>query len=186
MKSKFLFSFVTCFMVMGMTTFAAEPTTETEDQTSQIVETVAPSSEDVIVIDITDEGLSVANEQAASNAGVVVANADNEVGIMPLSETRGYTCIHSANNTVGTFKISTNGGSSNSGYLQVAARSFSKNPLINIVLYRPNGTYAGEVYLYPSDQTKSIRFTNATSGTYTGSYSVEGNSGGEIDLWISW
>lgn len=141
-------------------------------------------SDDVIVIDVTDDGMRLADGQDIDDGEVVIVNAEDDAGIMPLSEVRGYAAKYT-NPLKGTFSINVSGGSSNSAYLQVAAREFANSPTINVTLYRPDGSYAGQVYL-SGNGTKSIRFSNAASGTYTGAYGVAGSYGGWLDFWISW
>ena len=158
-------------LASNMSVLAAEPA-------------IQPSSDDVIVIDITDEGIQLAEGQDVDDNEVVIVNADDEAGIMPLSEVRGYAAKYT-NPTKGTFTINVSGGSSNTAYMQVAAREFTNSPVINVVLYRPDGSYAGQIYL-TGNGTKSIRFSSANSGTYTAAYLVEGDYSGWVDLWISW
>lgn len=148
-------------------------------------EPAIPPSDDVIVIDVTDDGIQLAEGQDVDDSEVIIVNADDEAGIMPLSSTRGYTCIH-ANASAGTKIINTTGGSSSYGYMQVAVRNSTNNPLVNVVLYRPDGTYAGQVYLYASDGTKSIQFKTANSGPFEVAWAVEGSYSCDIDVWLSW
>lgn len=186
MKKKFVLAFVTCFMAMGMTAFAAEPAAESENASKdQAVEAVVDSSDDVIVIDITDDGIQLADEQDVDDNEVVIVNADDETGIMPLSAVRGYECIH-ASGSSGTKYITASGGSSSSGYMQVAVREYTGNPEVNVVLYRPDGSYAGQLYLHASDGTKSIRFNTANSGTYKVVWGLGSGYTCDIDVWISW
>ena len=175
MKKRNFVALLMAFLMMSsnMSVLAAEAT-----------EPAMQPSDDVIVIDVTDDGMQLADGQDIDDGEIVIVNADDTEGVMPLSAVRGYAAKYT-NPTKGTFSINVSGGSSSSAYLQVAAREFANSPVINVVLYRPDGSYAGQVYL-SGNGTKSIRFSNATSGTYTGAYGVEGTYGGWLDFWISW
>lgn len=170
-------SFVALLMAIlmlasNMSVLAAEPA-------------IQPSSDDVIVIDITDEGIQLAEGQDVDDNEVVIVNADDEAGIMPLSSTRGYTCIH-ASGSAGTKYIDTSGGSSSYGYMQVAVREYTGNPRVDVVLYRPDGSYAGQLYLYAQDGTKSIQFRTANPGRYEVAWGLASGYTCDIDVWLSW
>ncbi len=173
MKKRSFVALLMAFLMMSssMSVLAAEPAIQPSD--------------DVIVIDITDEGIQLAEGQDVDDSEVAIVNADNEAGIMPLSEVRGYTCIH-ANASAGRKTITTTGGSSSYGYMQVAVREYTGNPEVNVVLYRPDGTYAGQIYLFASDGTKSIRFSSASAGPFTVAWGVEGSYSCDIDVWLTW
>lgn len=158
-------------MSSSMSVLAAEPAIQPSD--------------DVIVIDITDEGIQLAEGQDVDDSEVAIVNADNEAGIMPLSSTRGYTCIH-ASGSAGTEYINTSGGSANTGYMQVAVREYTGNPRISVTLYRPDGTYAGQVFLYATEGTKSIQFKTATPGRYEVAWGAGSGYTCDIDVWLSW
>lgn len=172
-KRSFVALLMTILMLASnMSVLAAEPA-------------IQPSSDDVIVIDITDEGIQLAEGQDVDDNEVVIVNSGDNDGIMPLSAVRGYTCIH-ANASAGRKTITTTGGSSSYGYMQVAVREYTGNPEVNVVLYRPDGTYAGQIYLFASDGTKSIRFSSASAGPFTVAWGVEGSYSCDIDVWLTW
>ena len=160
MKKRNFVALLMAFLMMSssMSVLAAEAT-----------EPAMQPSDDVIVIDVTDDGMQL----------------DDDVEATPFSATRGYTCIH-ASGSAGRAYINTSGGSSSSGYMQVAVREYTGNPSVNVVLYRPDGSYAGQIYLYASDGTKSIRFNTANSGRYEVAWGLASGYTCDVDVWLSW
>ena len=152
---------------------------------AEATEPAMQPSDDVIVIDVTDDGMRLADGQDIDDGEVVIVNADDDVEATPFSATRGYTCIH-ASGSAGRAYINTSGGSSSSGYMQVAVREYTGNPSVNVVLYRPDGSYAGQIYLYASDGTKSIRFNTANSGRYEVAWGLASGYTCDVDVWLSW
>ena len=154
---------------------------------AEATEPAMQPSDDVIVIDVTDDGMQLADGQDIDDGEVVIVNADDTEGVMPLSAVRGYECIH-ASGAAGTKYITASGGSSNYGYMQITVREYTGNgnPLVSVSLYRPDGSYAGYVSLNVNDGTRSVRFNTAVSGTYKAVWSFESGYTCDIDVFLSW
>ena len=154
---------------------------------AEATEPAMQPSDDVIVIDVTDDGMRLADGQDIDDGEVVIVNADDTEGVMPLSAVRGYECIH-ASGSAGTAYINTSGGSSNSAYMQVTVREYTGNgdPMVTVTLYRPDGSYAGYVSLNVSTRTKSVRFNTAVSGKYRVAWSFDSGYTCDIDVFLSW
>ncbi len=103
-------------------------------------------------------------------------------GIMPLG-IGGYSAKYT-NPTIGYFYVDAPGDGNGSGTFQITTHDFSTNPNINTVLYRPDGTCAGQIYI-TGNGTKQMRFSNAIPGTYKIVYSVSSDVGGWISAWVS-
>lgn len=112
---------------------------------------------------------------------VVVANND-EAGIMPMS-IYGYAAKYT-NPMSGSFVVNSPGSGNSRGTFQITTHDFPTNPSINAVLYRPDGTCAGQIYV-TGNGTKSIRFSNAIPGDYTVIYAVDGTERGWISAWVT-
>ena len=159
-------------MASNMSVLAAEP--------------AIPPSDDVIVIDVTDDGIQLAEGQDVDDNEVIIVHADDNEGVMPLSTVRGYECIH-ASGAAGTKYIPASGGSSNYGYMQITVREYTGNPIVSTTLYRPDGSYAGQIILNTSNgTTKSVRFNTAVSGTYKVAWGLESGYTCDIDVFLSW
>lgn len=107
-------------------------------------------------------------------------NADD--GIMPLG-IGGYAAKYT-NPTIGSFTVNASGDGNGSGTFQITTHDFPTSPVINTVLYRPDGSCAGQIYI-TGNGTKTMRFSNAIPGTYEIVYSVEGVHAGWISAWVS-
>lgn len=161
MKRKLRFSLVTLLtlvMLMNMSVFAAEPT-----QRQQAV------AEDVTTVD-------VAVPEVAPQA-----NSDDE-GIMPLG-IGGYAAKYT-NPTRGSFYVDAPGDGNGSGTFQITTHEFNGSPKITAVLYRPDGSYATQIFI-DGNGTKKATFSNAVPGTYKVVYAVAGVEGGWISAWVS-
>lgn len=113
----------------------------------------------------------------------IASQTDNRnQGIMPMG-IGGYAAKYTSSMR-GSFTVNAPGDGNGSGTLQITTHEFSTSPTINIVLYRPDGTCAGEIYIN-GNATKQMRFSNAMSGNYTIVYSVASNVGGWISAWVS-
>lgn len=109
------------------------------------------------------------------------ANSGNE-DIMPLG-IGGYAAKYTSSMR-GSFTVNASGDGNGSGTFQITTHEFNGSPTINVVLYRPDGSSAGEIYIN-GNGTKQIRFSNAVPGTYTIIYGVAGVEGGWISAWVS-
>lgn len=109
------------------------------------------------------------------------ANSGNE-DIMPLG-IGGYAAKYT-NPMTGSFTVNASGDGNGSGTFQITTHDFPTSPTVNVVLYRPDGTCAGEMYI-EGNATKQMRFSNAIPGTYRIVYSVGSNVGGWISAWVS-
>lgn len=109
------------------------------------------------------------------------ANSGNE-DIMPLG-IGGYAAKYT-NSMTGSFTVNASGDGNGSGTFQITTHDFPTSPIIGVALYRPNGTYAGEMVLN-GNETKQMRFSNAIPGTYKVIYTVSGTNGGWISAWVS-
>lgn len=161
MKRKLRYGLVTLLtmvMLMNMSVFAAEPA-----QRQQAV------AEDVTTVDV-----AVPEVAPQANSG--------DEGIMPLG-IGGYAAKYT-NPTIGYFYVDAPGDGNGSGTFQITTHDFPTSPTINAVLYRPDGTYACEIYI-DGNGTKTKGFSNAIPGTYKVVYSVASNVGGWISAWVS-
>lgn len=95
----------------------------------------------------------------------------------------GYAAKYT-NPMEGSFTVSSSGSSSTRGTFQITTHDFPNSPAINAVLYRPDGTYACQIYIN-GNGTKSVSFSNAMPGTYKIVYGVDGVNGGWISAWVS-
>ncbi|MCI8481692.1 MAG: hypothetical protein HFJ27_00990 [Clostridia bacterium] len=85
----------------------------------------------------------------------------------------------------GSFVINAPGSGNSTGYFQITTHDFSGSPVINAVLYRPDGTYANQIYI-TGNGTKTVSFSNAIPGNYEVVYGVEGNNNkGWVSGWVS-
>lgn len=103
-------------------------------------------------------------------------------GIMPLG-IGGYAAKYT-NPTIGYFYVNAPGDGNGSGTFQITTHEFNGSPNINAVLYRPDGSYACEIYI-DGNGTKTKGFSNAIPGNYKVVYSVSSNMGGWISAWVS-
>lgn len=146
-------------MLMNVNVLAAEPTDRQQP---------------VVAAEIT-EPVDVAVPE-------VVAQTNDNEGIMPLG-IGGYAAKYT-NPTIGYFYVNASGDGNGSGTFQITTHDFPTSPNINTVLYRPDGTCAGEIYI-SGNGTKQMRFSNAIPGTYKIVYSVSSDVGGWISAWVS-
>lgn len=112
----------------------------------------------------------------------IVPQANEDAGIMPLG-IGGYAAKYT-NPVRGSFTVDASGDGNGSGTFQITTHEFNGSPNINTVLYRPDGSCAGEIYIN-GNGTKTLRFSNAIPGTYKIVYSVSSNMGGWISAWVS-
>lgn len=112
----------------------------------------------------------------------IVPQANEDDGIMPLG-IGGYAAKYT-NPEIGSFTVNASGDGNGSGTFQITTHEFNGSPNINTVLYRPDGSCAGEIYIN-GNGTKTLRFSNAIPGTYKIVYSVSSNMGGWISAWVS-
>lgn len=153
---------------------------------AEATEPAMQPSDDVIVIDVTDDGMQLADGQDIDDGKVVIVNADDTEGVMPLSAVRGYECIH-ASGSAGIKYITTTGGSSSYGYMQITVREYTGNPIVSTTLYRPDGSYAGQIILNTLDgTTRSVRFNTAVSGTYKVAWGLQSGYTCDVDVFLSW
>ena len=113
---------------------------------------------------------------------VVAPQANSDEGIMPLG-IGGYAAKYT-NPTNGSFTVNANGSGNGSGTFQITTHEFNGSPTINVVLYRPDGSYATQIYIN-GNGTKKATFSNAIPGTYEIVYGVAGVEGGWISAWVS-
>lgn len=162
MKRKLRFSLVTLLtlvMLMNMSVFAAEP-----------------AQRQSAVAENTTATVDVAVPEVAPQAN------DDEEGIIPLG-IGGYAAKYT-NPLTGHFYVDAPGDGNGSGTFQITTHDFPTSPTIHAVLYRPDGTYACEIYI-DGNGTKTKGFSNAFSGRYEVVYSVSSNVGGWISAWVS-
>lgn len=113
----------------------------------------------------------------------IASQTDNQnEGIMPLG-VGGYAAKYT-DPTNGTFTINVTGSGSGSGTFQITTHEFANTPTITAVLYRPDGSYAAQIFIN-GNGTKTARLSNAVPGTYKVVYAVEGVYGGWISAWVS-
>lgn len=147
---------------MGTTAFAAEA----EPKQPAVAESTA-------VVDAVSPEIEVAPQ----------ANGGNEDdGIMPLG-IGGYAAKYTDPQR-GTFYVDSPGTGNGSGTFQITTHEFPGNPKITAVLYRPDGSYATQIYI-DGNGTKKATFSNAVPGTYKVVYGVEGTVCGWISAWVS-
>lgn len=157
---RFLATLLTMVMLvsMGTTAFAAEA----QPQQPAVAENTTVA-EDVAVPEVAPQ-------------------ANDDEGIMPLG-IGGYAAKYT-NPTIGYFYVDAPGDGNGSGTFQITTHDFPTSPNINAVLYRPDGSYACQIYI-DGNGTKQARFSNAVPGTYKVVYSVSSNVGGWISAWVS-
>ena len=112
----------------------------------------------------------------------VAPQANDDYGIMPLG-IGGYAAKYT-NPLTGSFTVDASGDGNGRGTFQITTHDFPTSPTITTVLYRPDGSCAGEMYI-SGNGTKQMHFSNAMAGTYTVIYSVNSNVGGWISAWVS-
>lgn len=112
----------------------------------------------------------------------VAPQANDDYGIMPLG-IGGYAAKYT-NPLTGSFTVDASGDGNGRGTFQITTHDFPTSPNINAVLYRPDGTYACQIYI-DGNGTKQATFSNAVPGTYKIVYSVSSNVGGWISAWVS-
>lgn len=145
------------FTSMSMTAFAEEPT----QRQQAVAESTVPV--DVVVSEVAPQ-------------------ANDDYGIMPLG-IGGYAAKYT-NPIHGSFTVDAPGDGNGSGTFQITTHDFPTSPNINAVLYRPDGTYACQIYI-DGNGTKQAKFSNAVPGTYKIVYSVSSDVGGWISAWVS-
>lgn len=161
MKRKLRYGIVTLLtmvMLMNMSVFAAE----------------AQPQQPAVAENTTAE--------ATPEIGVVPQANSDEEGIMPLG-IGGYAAKYT-NPIHGSFTVDAPGNGNGSGTFQITTHDFPTSPNINAVLYRPDGSYACQIYI-DGNGTKQARFSNAVPGTYKIVYSVSSDVGGWISAWVS-
>ncbi|MBO5478222.1 MAG: hypothetical protein J6A04_00600 [Clostridia bacterium] len=84
----------------------------------------------------------------------------------------------------GSFTVNAPGSGNSTGTFQITTHDFSGSPTINAVLYRPDGSYATQIYI-SGNGTKTATFSNAVAGTYEIVYAVGGTNAGWISAWVS-
>lgn len=112
----------------------------------------------------------------------VAPQANDDYGIMPLG-IGGYAAKYTDPQR-GTFYVDSPGTGNGSGTFQITTHEFPGNPKITAVLYRPDGSYATQIYI-DGNGTKKATFSNAVPGTYKVVYGVEGTVCGWISAWVS-
>lgn len=103
-------------------------------------------------------------------------------GIMPLG-IGGYSAKYT-NPTNGHFYVDASGDGNGRGTFQITTHEFNGSPKITAVLYRPDGSYAAQIYI-DGNGTKQVTFSNAVPGNYEIVYAVASNVGGWISAWVS-
>ena len=150
-------------MSSNMSAFAMEPKTEVSDVTeARLVET--------------------STQDTQTGSPVELLESSKDTAVTPQS-IYGYAAKYT-NPLKGSFTVTSSGSGNSTGSFQITTHDFPSAPTINAVLYRPDGSYAGQIYI-DGNGTKSIRFSNAVAGTYTIVYSVLGVDGGWISAWVS-
>ena len=112
----------------------------------------------------------------------VASQANEDDGIMPYG-IGGYAAKYT-DSMKGSFTVNANGSGNGSGTFQITTHEFSTTPAITAVLYRPDGSYATQIYIN-GNGTKKATFSNAVPGTYEVVYAVAGTHGGWISAWVS-
>lgn len=112
----------------------------------------------------------------------ITPQSNEDDGIMPLG-IGGYAAKYT-NPINGHFYVDAPGDGNGSGTFQITTHEFSTNPKITAVLYRPDGSYAAQIYI-DGNGTKQAKFSNAVPGTYEVVYAVASNVGGWISAWVS-
>lgn len=112
----------------------------------------------------------------------VAPQANYDEGIMPLG-IGGYAAKYT-NPINGSFTVDAPGDGNGSGTFQITTHDFSTSPAITAVLYRPDGSYACQIYI-TGNGTKQAKFSNAVPGTYTVVYGVASDVRGWISAWVS-
>lgn len=95
----------------------------------------------------------------------------------------GYAAKYT-NPMSGSFIVNASGGGNSTGHFQITTHDFSGSPSMNMVLYRPDGSYATQITI-SGNGTKTVSFSNAMAGDYKIVYSVLGSYGGWISAWVS-
>ena len=140
---------------MGVTAFAAE-----SDATMQ-------SSSEVRSAEVTEPALSTSEDNS---------------NVEPRS-IYGYAAKYT-NPMSGSFTVNAPGSGNSRGTFQITTHDFPGSPIINAVLYRPDGSYACQIYI-DGNGTKKAYFSNAIAGNYRIVYTVEGVNPGWISAWVS-
>lgn len=112
----------------------------------------------------------------------IAPQSNEDEGIMPLG-IGGYAAKYT-NPIDGSFTVDAPGDGSGWGTFQITTHDFATSPTITAVLYRPDGSYACQIYI-DGNGTKQARFSNAVPGTYTVAYGVASNVRGWISAWVS-
>lgn len=112
----------------------------------------------------------------------IAPQSNEDEGIMPLG-IGGYAAKYT-NPLNGSFTVDAPGDGSGWGTFQITTHDFPTSPTINAVLYRPDGSYACQIYI-DGNGTKQARFSNAVPGTYKIVYGVASDVGGWISAWVS-
>ena len=112
----------------------------------------------------------------------ITPQSNEDDGIMPLG-IGGYAAKYT-NPMRGSFTVTASGNGNGNGTFQITTHEFSTSPTITAVLYRPDGSYAAQIYI-DGNGTKQANFSNAVPGTYEVVYAVAGSYGGWISAWVS-
>ena len=95
----------------------------------------------------------------------------------------GYAAKYT-NPLTGSFTVNASGSGNSTGHFQITTHDFPGSPTVNVVLRRPDGTVATQIYI-TGNGTKTVSFSNAVAGNYTITYTVLGSNGGWISAWVS-
>lgn len=196
---------VTGFLMASMTVAAAEPDTKVIDpivadaiaEADAIIADAVAKSDAILANGVNDEESTALSNailnEAVDKANQLVADAVNKVdGTSNLTEnskqvqTRsiyGYAA-HDTNPTTGSFIVNAPGSGNSKGTFQVTTHGFTGSPVISASAYRPNGTFAAQIYIN-GNGTKTASFSNAIAGNYEIFYTVAGDVYGWISAWIS-